>query len=164
MDGPIGITAVAGRHVLRQCGVAVIAPHAPMSSDALTLGEDLHRPCRDPRFDFCAGEAMRHAVIVMIDIDVIIDADAAHAPFSKDVRLCRQRLESGSIEVFEKLTSGHAETPDQSILVEPFEQFGDCCVNLSETEEDAIAQTTKQESLDDENSLFDGLAGRIAVP
>jgi hypothetical protein len=85
IDGPIGIAAVTGRHVLRQRAVAMIAAHASMRSDTLALGEHLHRPCGDPHFDFCAGEAMWDTVIVAIDIDVIIDTDAAHAPFSKDV-------------------------------------------------------------------------------
>lgn len=69
--------------------MAVIAAHALMRSDPSAFGEDLHRPSRDPHLDFRAGEAMRDTVIVMIDIDVIIDTDAAHAPLSKDVGLRR---------------------------------------------------------------------------
>jgi hypothetical protein len=38
--------------------MAMIAAHASMRSDALALGEHLHRPCGDPHLDFCAGEVM----------------------------------------------------------------------------------------------------------
>jgi hypothetical protein len=38
------------------------------------------------------GEAMRHAVEMAIDIDVIVDADATQPPFGKHLRFDRQRL------------------------------------------------------------------------
>jgi hypothetical protein len=56
---------------------------------------------------------------------------------------------------FEKLTPRHAGTPDQSIIDEPFDEPGGRCVQFGDTEEDPIAQTTKRETLNDENSLFD---------
>src|SRR5947207_3471503 len=37
VDGPVGVTAMAGRHVLRQRGVLMIAAAAPMRGDALAL-------------------------------------------------------------------------------------------------------------------------------
>jgi hypothetical protein len=36
-----------------------------------------------------------------LDIDVIIDANPAHAPFGEDIRLDRQRLERRPVEFFE---------------------------------------------------------------
>jgi dienelactone hydrolase len=53
------------------------------------------------------------------------------------------RLESRSIEFFEKLASRDAEAPDHPMLVEPLDQLGNGRVHLSETEEDTIAQATQ---------------------
>ena len=59
--------------------VLVIAAHAHVRGDPLALEEDFDRPRGQPRLDLGAGEAMRHAVIMGGDLDVIIDADAAGA-------------------------------------------------------------------------------------
>jgi hypothetical protein len=53
-----------------------VAAHPLMRGDALALEEDFHRPRRDPCFDRLAGEAMRHGVEVVVDIDMVIDADS----------------------------------------------------------------------------------------
>jgi hypothetical protein len=43
----------------------------------------------------------RHAVIVPLDIDVIIDADPADAAFGINVRLQRQWFERRPVQLFE---------------------------------------------------------------
>ena len=53
-----------------------------MDSDALALAENLDAANGQPRFDLRAGEAIGDAVVVRVDLDVIIDADAAQAPFA----------------------------------------------------------------------------------
>jgi hypothetical protein len=64
-------------------GVPVIAAGAQMRGDTLALEKDLDGARRQPHLDFAAGEAVGHAVKVSLDLDVIIDADAAQAPFGK---------------------------------------------------------------------------------
>ena len=80
-DRPAGIAPMAGRHVLGDGRVLVVAAGAHMRGDPLALEENLDGPHRQPRVDLGAGEAMGHAVIMGGDLDVIIDADAASPPF-----------------------------------------------------------------------------------
>jgi hypothetical protein len=62
IDGPVGIAAMARRHVIGNGGVLVITACSQMHGDPLASGEDLHGACGEPRLDFGPGEAMRHAV------------------------------------------------------------------------------------------------------
>src|SRR6202040_2756267 len=55
-------------------------------------------------------EAIGNAVEMALDIDVIIDANPAHAPFGEDIRLDRQRLERRWVEARGE-SSGLVETP-----------------------------------------------------
>jgi hypothetical protein len=90
-----------------------------MRRDPLALGEYLDGTAGKPDLDLGAGKAMRHAVIMLVDIDVIIDPDTAGAPFGEHVRLGRQGLERWTVEVFEELAPRHAETPDLALVVQP---------------------------------------------
>ena len=54
VDGPAGVTAVAGRHVLGQRSVLVVAAHAQMRGDPFALDEDLDGTRGEPHFDFHA--------------------------------------------------------------------------------------------------------------
>src|ERR1700687_1767218 len=76
LDRPAGIAPMAGRHVLGDGGVLVVAAGAHMRGNPLALEENLDGPHRQPRVDLRAGEAMGYAVIMGGDLDVIVDADA----------------------------------------------------------------------------------------
>ena len=67
LDGPIGISPVARRHVLGDGGVAVIAAGAQMRGDPLALDKDLDGARRQPDLDLAAGEAIGDAVEVSLD-------------------------------------------------------------------------------------------------
>ena len=71
-----------------------------MRGDPLALGEDLDGPTGQSDLDGFACEAIGHAVIMAIDVDVIIDADPAGAPLGEHIGLDRQRLQRGAVEVF----------------------------------------------------------------
>ena len=90
LDGPIGVTPVARRHVIGDGGVAVIAAGAQMRGDPLALEKDLDSARRQPHLDLTTGEAVRDAVEVGLDLDVVVDADPAQPPFGKSVGLARQ--------------------------------------------------------------------------
>ena len=92
LDGPAGVAPVAGGHVLGHRGVLAIAAAAHMRGHALALDKNLDGPGRQPHLDLLLRKAVRHAVIMPLDIDVIIDADPADAPFGEHVRLHRQRF------------------------------------------------------------------------
>src|SRR5205085_1660024 len=116
-DGPAGIAAMAGRHVLGDGGVLVIAAHAAMGGDAFALEEDLHRADSEAHLHFAACEAVRDAVIVVAYFDVIIDADAADAPFGQDVGIGRQPLQGWPVDLLQKRSARDAEPPDRPFFV-----------------------------------------------
>src|SRR5436309_12434006 len=57
-DGPVGVTAMAGRHVIGGGGVLAIAARAHVHGDALALDEDLHAAAGEPHLDLAAREAV----------------------------------------------------------------------------------------------------------
>ena len=171
-DGPVGVTAMTGGHVVGDGGVLAVAASSHVHGDPLAPDEDLHAAASQPHLDLAAREAVGHAVEVALDIDVIVDADTAHAPFGEDVGLGRQGLERRPIELFEQLPTREAEPADRPLLVEPLEQLADCRVQLCEAVEPAITQPTEEPTLDDQHASFDlglvggrrGLVGSTAAP
>jgi hypothetical protein len=164
-DGPVGVTAMTGRHVIGGGRVLAIAARSHVHGNPLALDEDLHGPPGQTHLDLAACEAVGNTVEVALDIDVVVDTDTAHAPFGEDIRLDRQGLERRAVELFEQLPAGDAEAADQSLLVEAFEQLADRCVQLGEAVEPSVAQTTDEPALDDQYASFDlGLVARPSWP
>ena len=64
LDRPAGVAPVAGRHVLGDGRVLVIAARSQMGGDPLALEEDLDGAAGQPRLDLAAGEAIGHAVVM----------------------------------------------------------------------------------------------------
>ena len=79
-----------------------------MRGDPLASGKYLDGTAGEPDLDLGAGEAMRHAVIMLVDIDVIIDPDTTGAPFGEHVGLDWQWFERGLVEFFERLAPENA--------------------------------------------------------
>ena len=52
------------------------------------------------------------------ELDVVIDTNPADAPFGKAIRLRRQRVEVGPVELFEERAVGDTEPPDQAFVIE----------------------------------------------
>jgi len=100
-DGPVGVPAMTGRHVIGDRRVLAVATRSQVHSDPLAPGEDLDGAPGEAHLDLGAREAIGNAVEMALDIDVIIDANPAHAPFGEDIRLDRQRLERRPVEFFE---------------------------------------------------------------
>jgi hypothetical protein len=63
-------------------------------------------------------------------------------------------LSGRPVELFEQLPAGHPEPADWPLLVEPPEQLADCRVQLGEAVEPAIAQTTDEPTLDNQDAGF----------
>ena len=80
---------MAGRHVIGQRGVLAVAASSHVHGNAFAPGEDLHGAAGEAHLDLGAREAVGNAVEMALDVDVVIDADAAHAPFGEDIRLAR---------------------------------------------------------------------------
>ena len=101
------------------------------------------------------AKRVRHGVVMPLDFDVVIEADLAFLPFRVEVRFHRQRLERRPLEFFEQLSARAAEPADRPLLVEPFEQIADRCVQLGQAVEPLMAQSRQNPSLDDENRRLD---------
>src|SRR5512144_611621 len=115
LDGPVGVAPMAGGHVIGDSGVPVIAAGAQMRGDALAFEENLDGARRQPDLDLAAGEAVRHAVKVRLDLDVVLDPGPPQPPFGISIRLTWQRLEVWPVEFLEQRSAGHTETADRSL-------------------------------------------------
>ena len=119
LDGPAGIAPMARRHVLGHRGVPVrcrsmrrcAATRSPLANSSTVRA--VMRASTS-----LAGEAVGHAVVVAVDLDVIVDADPAHAPLGEHIGLGRQGLERRAVELLEQLAARHAEPPDRPLVVE----------------------------------------------
>src|SRR6201996_9315476 len=105
--------------------MAVIAAGAQMRGDPLALDKDLDGARRQSDLDLAAGEAIRDAVEVSLDQDVVIDADATQPPLGEGIRLAGQALEVRPIELLEQRATGHAKPADRPLFVELAQQIAD---------------------------------------
>ena len=72
-----------------------------------------------------AGKAVRDAIEMALELDMVIDADPANAPFGKAIGLRRQRLEVRPVELFERRPAGDTEPPDRAFVVELPQQLAE---------------------------------------
>src|SRR5579863_7469040 len=124
-DGPSGIAPMAGWHVIGDGGVFAITAAALVDGNAFAFGKYLDGAVGEADFDLDAGEAMGHAVEVLVDLNMVIDADPADAPLRKHIWFNGQRLEHGPIEFLEQLPARAAKPAQCPFLVDPLEQFSD---------------------------------------
>ena len=143
LNSPIGVAPVARRHVLGKGGVPVVAAAAPMRRDPLTLEKDLDGLRGQPHLDLAARKAVRDAVKMSVDLDMVIDADAAQAPFGKAIGLGGQLLEMGPIELFEQGAPGDPEPSERALVVELPQQLANRCIELGQTVKVPMAQSAR---------------------
>src|SRR5277367_3523523 len=135
LDRPAGVAPVTGRHVLGNGRVLPVPARPEMNGDALALMENLDAAGGQPRLDLGAGEAVGDRIIVGVDVDVIVDADPAHAPLAVFVRLVRQRLERRAVDLLEQLAAGDAEPSQGLLVVELGHELAERGVDVSEAGE-----------------------------
>src|SRR5215471_17419418 len=111
-------TGSAPRSVLGHGGVPMVTAGAQMSGDPLALEKDLDSPRGQLHLDFDAGEAIRDAVKVAFELDMVVDADPTQAPLGKAIGLCRRRGEVRAIQLFEEDLPGDTEPPDRALIIE----------------------------------------------
>src|SRR5271169_2444660 len=155
LDRPVSVTPMARRHVLGHGGVPMVAAGTQMSSDPLALQKDLNSARRQPNLDFASGKAVRDAVEMALELDMVVDADPADPPLGKAIGLRRQRVEVGPIELFEQRPAGDTEAPDRAFVIELPQQLADCRIEFSQTVEAMVTQAAEQPSLDDQHRDFD---------
>jgi hypothetical protein len=62
---------------------------------------------------------IRDRVEVTFDVDVIVEADLAHAPLGQDVGLVGQGPQERHVDLFEQPTAGAADVTQDALIVEP---------------------------------------------
>ncbi len=146
------------------CSVTVVRrPRAPPSRWQATrspLVEQLDGALGDARIDLLTQQAMRHRVVMAVDVDVIVERDAALAPLGVNVGLDRQGGERRPVEFVEQLAPADAEAAHRP-AVEIAEQRGDREVQLGQREEALVAQASQDPALDHLHADLDlGLVAR----
>ncbi|MFD2134628.1 hypothetical protein ACFSLT_04195 [Novosphingobium resinovorum] len=111
-----------------------------MHSNALASQEDLDGTGSEPGFDLAAREAVRNRVMMSLDRDMVIEPDAAAAPFGMNPRLCLQRLEVWNIDFVEQLAARLAKLAQHAPVIEIGKALGDRRVDLREAVEDSVTQ------------------------
>src|ERR1700736_3866561 len=133
----------------------MVAAGTQMSGDPLALQKDLNSARRQPHLNLAAGKAVRDAIEMALELDMIIDADPANAPLGKAIGLRRQRLEVGPVELFQQRPAGYTAPPDRAFFVELPQQLADRRIEFGQTVEATVAQAAEQPSLDDQHRNFD---------
>src|SRR4051812_22733081 len=150
VDRPVGVAPMRGRHVLGNGGVLAVPADPAMDGDALAAQEDLDGSRRQTDLDLLARVAVRGAVVVAVDLDMVVEPDPASPPLGQHVGLHRQRLQRWPVELFEQLPAGDAQAADGTLLVETHQQFADRGVELAQAVEGSMTQPAKQPALDDQ--------------
>jgi hypothetical protein len=134
-------------------------------------GEHLDRAGRRPDVDSLADEAVRDAVVVALDLDVVVDVDPGSLPDRVLVRDGRQRPEGRPVERREQTVARACELAERP-GVEPGDPLADRPVGLGEGKEPAVAEGCRDPAFGEQDpcstfALSRGLYGRagmIAVP
>jgi hypothetical protein len=140
LEGPVLIAAMTGGHVFGHGGVLAVAGAAHVGGDPFPTEEHLDGPGRQPRLDGGAGVAIGDRVEVTGYLDVIVEADLAQAPLSKDIRVRRQGRQPGRVDLLEQLTAGAADIAQDPPVIEGDEQLGDGDVDVGQAVKSSVAQ------------------------
>jgi hypothetical protein len=108
-----------------------------MRCHALPLVEDLYRGRCRSNFHRFLRKAVRHAVEVVVEGDVIIDVHPCVRPLTHVERLSREGPHGGTLNVFE-YTRARSVTFFEASMIQLFQQFPDRVVQILEPEEGAM--------------------------
>ena len=133
----------------------MVAAGAQMSGNPLALQKDLDGSRSQPHLHLAAGKAIGDAVEMALELDMVIDADPANAPFGKAIGLRRQRVEVGLVELFEQRPAGDTEAADRAFVVELPQQLADRGIEFGQTVEATVAQSAEKPSLNDQHRDLD---------
>ena len=95
------------------------APSTPapdVSRHAVAVVEDLHRGGREAHLHLLSDEAVRNAVEVVLDGDVVVDADSGLAPLGVLVARAGKRLQSGPLHALEQRATSSLELLEGAIV------------------------------------------------
>ena len=107
---PLGMGSMCRRHVVGNARVEALAVAPGMTGGSAPPGQDLDAATGDAQFNLLTYQGVRHAVVVVIKLDVVVDIDAGALPLGEDergfpaagagrVRRAERRRPAGSREV-----------------------------------------------------------------
>src|SRR5215510_7268879 len=97
---------------------------------------------------------MRHAVVVAVDLDVIVNVDTCFLPFSIFVSLRGQWFENRPFNRF-KLRMTRAGQFFERLMIELLDQWFDGSVEFRQSEESQLPQSSQNPALNNLNADFD---------
>ena len=136
---PVAIAPVRTGHVFGDGGRAVRSQAAAVAGDALAAVENLDCCRGDPRLDLLADQLVRHAVVMLGELDVVIEVDATALPLGVFVGKGWQRHERRLVQRFEERPPAHAPTAHRAV-VDLVEQGPDRRVEFGQREEAPVPQ------------------------
>jgi hypothetical protein len=124
-----------------------------MHGDPGAAGQHLHRGGRHAQLDLLANQPVRHAVVVAIEFDVVVDvhADALEAGDGHTGR--RQRPKLGALQRQEGRVAAAGQLLEGT-AVQLGQQLADGGVQLAQAEEAPVAQPRQDPALDDLHADF----------
>ena len=96
---------------------------------------------------------MRHAVIVVVVFDVVIDIDARSFPFGQIKRRIRKRSQVRGVQQVEGVLTAAGEFLERTVIKRR-QQFGHRGIKLGDREEAPVAKTSQNPALDHLDTHF----------
>ena len=87
-----------------------------MGGHALAFLEGFYGMSRQAHVELFAQQSKRHAVVMFVDLDVVVDVDAGDLPLGVFVELFGQWQRVGSIEERKELMAGLLELAQRSVV------------------------------------------------
>ncbi len=125
-----------------------------VAGDALAVLEHLDRRARHPHPDLGPCVLTRHRVVVAIDLDVVVDANPRHLPFSVLVGQHRQRPQGRLVHLGEGAGAAAGQLLERP-LVQVVEQRAQRPVQFVEAEEALVAQSCQHPARDHQHAVLD---------
>jgi hypothetical protein len=113
---PLGMGAMRAGHVVDLSRIPATAGETEVHRHATTLEEDFDRGGRKPGVDPLVHELIRHAIEVVVDLDVIVDVGPTVFPFRQLVSGHRQGLQRRLIQLGEERTAADPQACHRAVI------------------------------------------------
>ena len=128
--GPLQMRLMTFGAVMRNSGGGITDKAADMRGHPDTALEDLNCGRRVARLQRLPHELVRHAVVVLLNIDVIVDVGFDRFPDRDDVALGRQRFQRRPVQLLEQSGPASVGAFPERAVVQPIEQLADGLVEV----------------------------------
>ena len=109
-----------------------------MAGHAFAFSEGLHGVGGQPNLELFALQFMRHAVVVIVDFDVVVDADGGDLPLGVFVSFLWQWQSVGLIEQNKEFAARLFEFAQRSVI-QTLQQFTNGRIEIGQGVEPAVA-------------------------